>query len=103
MPERIRPRAVSEMTSLSVRKVQEMAAAGAIPGAAKLGGIWTFDPIRVRAWIREQERTCLAKQETSTRATASGGDGSRSPDESIEAAYEQLIPAKRRGASRAGA
>jgi hypothetical protein len=43
------------MTSLSVRKVQELAAAGELPGAAKLGGVWTFDQQKVRSWIEERE------------------------------------------------
>jgi len=100
--ERVRVTAVARITSLSPRKVQELAVAGRIPSAAKLGGVWTFDPARVRAWIREQERRCLASPETSTSAAVSGGDVSRLPDVSIDEAYARLIPAKRRGAYGAG-
>jgi len=100
--ERVRVAAVARITSLSPRKVQELAVVGRIPSAAKLGGVWTFDPARVRAWIREQERRCLASQEISTREVTSGGDVSKLPDASIDEAYARLIPAKRRGASKAG-
>jgi predicted DNA-binding transcriptional regulator AlpA len=104
--ERIRARTVCTMTSLSLRKVQEMADQGKIPSAAKLGGVWTFDPIRVRAWIRERERACLekagAKPSTCTGAAILGGDASVSTDESIELAYEQLIHGKRRVVQRGG-
>jgi predicted DNA-binding transcriptional regulator AlpA len=99
--ERVRAGDVRRMTSLSIRQIQDMAAKGDIPGAVKLGGVWTFDPSRVRAWIREKER-CLANPETSTNARISGGVGSASTDESIEAAYEQLIRGKRHAASKAG-
>ncbi|MGG5812569.1 helix-turn-helix domain-containing protein [Falsiroseomonas sp. CW058] len=101
MAERIRPPAVSEITSLSVRKVQEMAAAGKIPGAAKLGGSWTFDPVKLRDWIAQQES--LACRATSMRERASSGGASRSPASSIDAAYERLIRGKQRSASRPGA
>lgn len=100
--ERVRVAAAARITSLSPRKVQELAVAGRIPSAAKLGGVWRFDPARVRAWIREEERRCLARPEISTSAVASGGDVSSLPDVSIDEAYARLIPAKRRGASGAG-
>lgn len=37
MPERVHAREVARLTGLSLRAVQAMAAAGRIPGAAKLG------------------------------------------------------------------
>jgi Helix-turn-helix domain len=43
------------MLGISTRKVQEMAAAGRLPGAAKIDQLWTFDPAKIRAWILEQE------------------------------------------------
>ena len=55
MPERGRAADVARITSLSVRKIQEMAAAGRLAGAAKLGGVWTFDLAKVRAWIEAEE------------------------------------------------
>lgn len=49
-------------TGLPARTVQNLAASGKIPGAAKLGGLWTFDRARLRGWIRERERACGASQ-----------------------------------------
>jgi predicted DNA-binding transcriptional regulator AlpA len=100
--ERIRVADVARITSLSVRKVQELAVARKLPGAAKLGGVWTFDPARVRQWIKEQEDVCPASPETSTSEERRGGAESRLPDASIEAAYEQLIHGKRRSGSGVG-
>jgi excisionase family DNA binding protein len=54
-PERVRPADVARMLGVSTRKVQEMAAAGRLSGAAKIGQLWTFDPAKIRAWILEQE------------------------------------------------
>lgn len=53
-PERIRPRQAAGITGLTVRAIQAMALRGEIPGAAKLGGSWTFDEAKLRAWIAEQ-------------------------------------------------
>ena len=41
--ERIRASAAAAILGLEVRTVQALAARGSIPGAAKLGGTWTFD------------------------------------------------------------
>jgi predicted DNA-binding transcriptional regulator AlpA len=54
-PERVRPADVARMSGVSTRKVQEMAAAGRLPGAARIDQLWTFDPAKIRAWILEQE------------------------------------------------
>lgn len=99
--ERIRCRDVCRMTSLSLRKVQQLAVAGKIPGAARIGGVWTFDPARVRAWIREQELQCLERPPISISGTASIGHGSRLPDASIEQRFAQLMQGKRRTGSKA--
>ena len=55
MPERIRTQRAAEITGLSIRGVQSMAARGDIPGAAKLGKVWTFNERKLRAWIKEKE------------------------------------------------
>jgi len=102
MSERIRAAVVSEMTSLSVRTIQDLAIAGKLPGAAKLGGVWTFDPVRLRAWIIERELACQGNPGISISAAQHGGGASRLPDANIEAAYEQLIRGKQRAASRGG-
>lgn len=53
---RIRASEVARLTSLSLRKVQELAVAGKIDGAAKLSdGDWDFDIDDIRKWIRREE------------------------------------------------
>lgn len=100
---RIRPADVARITSLSLRQVQSLASSGKIPGAAKLGGVWTFDPVQIRAWIRRQEQSCQRNSRpTATRGTASSGDVLSLPDENIDEAFERLIAGKRRGGSKHG-
>lgn len=96
MTERIRAKIAADITGLSVRAVQAMAARGELPGAAKLGKVWTFDEARLRAWVRQRE--AVACRPISTGATASGGRGFRFKGATIDAAYERLFSPKRASA-----
>lgn len=94
--ERIQSAAAARLTGLSLRGLQAMAARGCIPGAAKLGSRWTFDPITLRRWIRSQERRpCPA---TSIVAATPGGAASRSRAATTDAVYERAIGLRRAGA-----
>lgn len=53
-PECIRPRQAAGITGLTVRAIQAMALRGELPGAAKLGGSWTFDEATLRTWIADE-------------------------------------------------
>ena len=57
--ERIRATDVSRMLAVCVRKVQQMAARGELPGAAMVDGVWLFDPVQIRLWVKEQERLAV--------------------------------------------
>jgi len=60
---------------LEPRTVRNMAAAGAIPGAAKFGDTWTFDIAVLDAFVLEKEReTC-----PSSRRPQRGATGERVP------------------------
>lgn len=56
-PERIRVAAAAAILGVEPRTVQALAARGDLPGAAKIGGLWTFDEAALRAWIKERT-TC---------------------------------------------
>lgn len=58
--ERIRINDVVLKTGLAKRTIQKMAQRGEIPGAAKLGTVWTFNRIKLARWITQQERRCSA-------------------------------------------
>ena len=96
--ERIRPADVARITSLSVRKVQELAAAGRIPGAAKMGGAWTFSEEKLRAWIKNCEAAAAERSvvhREPNRRPVIWGDMSLVPAETIQAAYDAVVRPKR--------
>lgn len=89
--ERIRAVRVAEMTGLSVRQVQVMALTGRIPGAAKFGDLWTFDPVAVERWIRAKENEVVCQNQTSSSVATRGTRASRSKDVTYDRAYEQAL------------
>jgi hypothetical protein len=86
------------ITGLSSRVLQAMALRGEIDGAAKLGGLWTFDEERLRAWVKSKEQRPTA----STKGAAFGTVVSPSTGRNIESRYARLIKGKRNYASHAG-
>ena len=102
-PSRVRAVWVAQRTSLSIRKVQELAQTGRIP-AARLEGVWTFDPEQIEDWIRaresgvwqsEQGRGGCQRASIAVRGARPSGPGYRSTAESTDEAYERLILSKR--------
>jgi hypothetical protein len=96
---RIQSTAAAEISGLSVRTIQ--ARAPEIPGAAKLFGRWTFDPVKLRRWLKEMEDASSCRA-TSTAAGPPGGGACRSPEPSTAAAYERAIGLKPPNGSRRG-
>jgi hypothetical protein len=94
---RIRAAEVSRITTLSIRQVQSMAATGRIPGAAKLGEIWTFRVDALQAWIKAQEQACQrSSRPIATGAVVRFGSASSiTPEASIDEAFERLIRKRR--------
>jgi predicted DNA-binding transcriptional regulator AlpA len=91
--ERVNSAEVARLTSFSIRKVQLLAERGKIPSAARLGGgCWTFNRLRIEAWIMEEEsRQCRA---TFTKEARSGGRATKFQAKNTERAYEQLLSAR---------
>jgi hypothetical protein len=56
-PERIRADAAALVLGVTTRCVQALAARGEVPGACKIGKLWTFDETALRNWIKERS-TC---------------------------------------------
>ncbi|MDF2809900.1 MAG: hypothetical protein K0S56_931 [Microvirga sp.] len=52
MRERRRSYEAAGILGISVRSVQSLAAKGELPGAAKVGGLWTFDETALRSWLK---------------------------------------------------
>lgn len=89
---RIRLTDAAAMCGLSERTFRAMAARGEVPGAAKLGRLWTFDVERLRTWLEAKERA------TSIRGAAYGMAVSPLLAPSIAARYKQLIGARQNAA-----
>jgi hypothetical protein len=77
-----------------------MAQRGQLPGAAKIGKVWTFDPAKLRRFIEEKEAECQKRAFPIRRAQ---GSSARMPTTlQIEKAYERAMAELRgKGATRA--
>jgi len=93
LPERVKMAQAVAITGKSKRALQAMALAGKVPGAAKIGGEWTFNEATLRAWVEELEiPQCPAKPlRIRSGAARSSGVGSRSRARSTGGAYEQTM------------
>jgi hypothetical protein len=78
--ERIGTARAREILGLSQRSVQYLAARGKLPGAAMIGSRWTFDEVKLRAWVNDKEMaTCQGQlRATPEKANPRKGQGSRS-------------------------
>jgi hypothetical protein len=85
-PQRIRANDVASILGVGVRCVQQMAAAGRLPSAARIGKVWTFDPVRIKSFLAEAEIQC--QKRTSIRETVSGGFERPLTESKSERAYE---------------
>lgn len=104
-PERVKIARAAEITGENVRTLQALAAAGRVPGAAKLSRNWTFDIADLRIWIRRRKaETCqnARRRKTATGAGPSYGGNSRSVERSSDGAYEQTMRQLRNGGLRPG-
>ena len=89
MNERIKAQIAARMLGISLRSVQVMAARGELPGAAKIGRIWTFDVARLRGFVEDKEAECL--NQTYSAEMGSIGCAPLSAELSTEKAYLSLI------------
>ena len=97
---RIRSDVAAEMLGITARGVQAMAARGDLPGAAKIGKVWTFDRDKLDRYVAAKEMECASG--TYTKGKASGGCEPKSAALNIERAYEQAISRLRGGGGTRG-
>ena len=89
MSERVRTKEASSILGVSHHVIIKMAAQGKLPGAAKIGGTWTFDREKLRRFIREKEYECQRK--ISISEMVSGGSLLPYAAGSIDTAYIQAM------------
>jgi Helix-turn-helix domain len=59
-PLRVQTAEAARQLGVNMRTVQLMAGRGELPGAAKIGNAWTFDVVKLRAFIAAKEAECAA-------------------------------------------
>lgn len=59
MTERIKATKAAEVLGVSKRLVTLMASRGDLPGAAKIGSLWTFDKNKLQEYVTQKENECL--------------------------------------------
>lgn len=79
------------ISGINKRTLQNMALLGAIPGAAKPAGRWTFDIIQLRKWAQQGPEKVVPCLRTSSSEMASTGDVSRSAGESTVSRYMSVL------------
>ena len=97
---RVRKQVIAGMLGVSGTTVLALARAGQLPGAARIGNLWTFDPEKVAAHIRHLEAQALCPQ-TSFSARASGMPAFTPMVPNVESAYARAISKKPARGSRA--
>lgn len=89
-----------QISGLKMRTLQNLAAQGVIPGAAKPAGRWTFDIAQLRQWARQTPENTLPCRKTSLSVMASTGAVSKSPDAYTASRYMSVL--SQSGAQRQG-
>jgi hypothetical protein len=87
----------ARITGLPERTLQDLSKRGQIWGAAKLGRRWTYDRMRLRAWIAAKESE-VTPRTTSTSGTAFITPAPRSTDLSTDDRLRRAMLAKRSAA-----
>src|SRR4051812_26162227 len=94
-PERVDKHRAALILGVPPRTVSEMAAKGALPGAAKIGRAWTFDVVQLRAHVRKREKlACLGsarRRTVATGVTGCSGHAARLADATNAGLYIQAI------------
>jgi excisionase family DNA binding protein len=92
-PERGTAKQAATILGVPTRTIQDLAARGEIPGAAKLGRRWTFDLEKLRRLVRQKERETW--QHANRQPDVSGGAklfgaGSRFAGENLDGRFTQV-------------
>lgn len=73
-PERIGASQAAAILGINRRTVQSMALRGELPGAAKIGGLWTFDEAALREWVADLVEKNQFKASATRKAAIDGID-----------------------------
>jgi hypothetical protein len=85
----VRAHVAAQLSGLSSRTITQLASKGDIPGAAKHGGVWTFDADLLATWItygNARQKTSINKKTVKTITSAS-----RSTEKNTESRLKRLL------------
>src|SRR5690606_19537578 len=96
--ERIRLRKAAEILGGNERTVQALALRGDLPGAVKIGGLWTFDEAALRNYIKERTQCPRDRKPLNTPTGEAKSYGRASPLQArnSEKAWQQTLQKLRR-------
>jgi hypothetical protein len=99
-PERVKVADAIAITGLGQRKLQQMAAAGQVPGAARppTFRVWTFDLVELRAWVANWDvpRAATAPRPRAHIGTVPGADISDTYERAKERLRAVMCPTRER-------
>ena len=97
--DRIGMRRAEQILGLKTRTVQKMSQRGELPGAAKMGRLWTYNEDKLHGYVRNQERAIWQGQSKHRQGvigkTTSCITASKSVASDSEARYSQAIQRSR--------
>lgn len=102
-PERVRADRAACILGVERRTVQQLAQHGKLPGAAKVGRVWTFNELALRDWLAGKAAECENRNERLNGVTGvvkSSGAGSLSTARKSEKACELALSSLRENALR---
>lgn len=95
MSERIQSHQARAILGVSLRSVQNLAAGGVLPSAAKYARDWTFDEAALRRYVTEREQATRDKAKVRIKlATSERKSVDRAPSHGSQAAYERALGLK---------
>ncbi len=90
---RIQSSRAARALGVSQRTVQTLALRGELPGAARIGGVWTFDAAKLSAFIAQRERDAESR---ATNVVPFPSPQPRQTRAQTSAAYAKLMAGRRK-------
>jgi excisionase family DNA binding protein len=104
-PERINIERAGQILGLQPRTIQKMAQRGELPGAARIGRLWTFNEDKLRGYVRHKERETWHApnhQPAVTGARTFSGAASKSGAAKSDGRFTQIMQQLRGNAAKPG-
>ncbi len=98
---RIQSATAARILGVSQRSVQGLALRGELPGAARIGGVWTFDAERLATFVKQRELRRRAAFDFRPASVPAAASDSSADERRVSAAHGGAIQPQRRSLTRA--